>query len=86
MLNKKEGEPPMPEEPNEKKKADESEEAKKAAAIARYDEAFAGLDPAKFENESDGEELAPASTIEDEVEAIDEMLEGKDEKFNKLKY
>jgi len=62
------------------------EEAKKAAAIARYDEAFAGLDPEKFENESSGEELAPASTIEDEVEAIDEMLEGKDEKFNKLKY
>jgi hypothetical protein len=87
-LNKKEGGTPMTEEPDEKKKAaeDEEEEARKAAAIARYDEAMAGLDPDKFENESSGEELAPASTIEDEVEAIDEMLEGRDEKFNKLKY
>ena len=75
----------MPEEPNEKKKAAD-DEAEKAASIARYDEAMAGMDPDKFENESSGEELAPASTIEDEVEAIDEMLEGKDEKFNKLKY
>ena len=76
----------MPEEPNEKKKADVDEAAAKAAAIARYDEAMTGLEHHKFENESDGEDPAPASTIEDEVEAIDEMLEGKDEKFNKLKY
>ncbi len=75
----------MPEEPNEKKKAAD-DEAEKAASIARFEEIIAGMDPDKFENESSGEELAPASTIEDEVEAIDEMLEGKDEKFNKLKY
>lgn len=76
----------MPEEPDEKKKADKDEETRKAAAIARHKEAFAGLDPDKFENESSGEDPAPASTIAEEVEAIDEMLEGKDEKFNKLKY
>ena len=75
----------MQEEPNEKKKAAD-DEAEKAASIARFEEIIAGMDPDKFENESSGEELAPASTIEDEVEAIDEMLEGKDEKFNKLKY
>ena len=57
-LNKKEGGTPMTEEPDEKKKADEDEEAKKAAAIARYDEAMAGLDPDKFENESSGEDPA----------------------------
>jgi hypothetical protein len=85
MLNKKEGGTPMPEEPDEKKKAAD-DEAEKAASIARFQEIIAGMDPDKFENESSGEELAPASTIEDEVEAIDEMLEGKDEKFNKLKY
>ena len=57
----------MQEEPNEKKKADEDDEAKKAASIARFEEIIAGMDPDKFENESSGEELAPASTIEDEV-------------------
>ena len=76
----------MPEEPDDKKKADENEEAEKAAAIIAHEEAFAGLDPDKFENESSGEVVSPASTITEEVEAIDEMLEGKDEKFNKLKY
>jgi len=86
MLDRKKGGTPMPEEPDEKKKADDDEAAEMAAAILEYDEAFAGLDPDKFENESSGENPAPASTIKDEVETIDEMLEGKDEKFDKLKY
>ena len=75
-----------PDEPKPKTKAEEDEAAEMAAAILEYDEAFAGLDPDKFENESSGEVVAPASTITEEVEAIDEMLEGKDDKFNKLKY
>ncbi len=75
----------MPEEPDEKKKAAD-EEARKAAAIAEIEENLAGMDPDKFENESSGENPSPASTITEEVEAIDEMLEGKDEKFDKLKY
>ncbi len=75
----------MPEEPDEKKKADD-EAAEMAAAILKYNEAFAGLDPDKFENESSGEVVSPASTITEEVEAIDDLVEGKDEKFNKLKY
>ena len=73
----------MPEEPDEKKKAAD-EEARKAAAIAEIEENLAGMDPDKFENESSGEEDVPPETVEEEVEAIDEMLEGKDEKFNKL--
>ena len=44
------------------------------------------LGPEKFENESSGEQDVPEAKIDEEVEAIDEMLEGKDEKFNKLKY
>ncbi len=89
MLNKKEGGASMTEKNDEKKKktkAEEDEAAEAAADIVKFQENLAGMDPDKFENESSGEELAPASTIEDEVEAIDEMLEGKDEKFNKLKY
>ncbi len=50
-----------------------------------YRAALAGMELTHFENESDGEPDEPTDT-EAEVEAIDEMLEGKDEKFNKLKY
>ncbi len=43
-----------------------------------YRAALAGKDPAKFENESDGEPDEPTDT-EAEVEAIDDLVEGKDE-------
>ncbi len=58
----------------------------KEEALAAYKASLVGLDPHKFENESDGEQDVPEEQIEAEVEAIDEMLEGKDEKFNRLKY
>ncbi len=52
-----------------------------------YRASLAGLDPAKFENESDGEDSDRTEAMDrEEVEAIDEMLEGKDEKFDRLKY
>ncbi len=84
-MDKMEGGTPMPEEPEEKKKAADKE-AQKAADIIAFVENIAGMDPDKFENESSGEEDVPPETVEAEVEAIDEMLEGNDEKFNKLKY
>ena len=58
----------------------------KEEIIASIEKTLAGLDPDKFENESSGEQDVPPETVEAEVEAIDEMLEGRDEKFDKLKY
>ncbi len=59
----------------------------KEEIFAEYKASLAGLDPNKFENESDGEDSDRTEAMDqEEVEAIDEMLEGKDEKFNKLKY
>ena len=58
----------------------------KEEIIASMEKTLAGLDPDKFENESSGEQDVSEAQIEAEVEAIDEMLEGNDEKFNKLKY
>ncbi len=58
----------------------------KEELIAEMGKIIATMDPDKFENESDGEQDVTEAQIEAEVEAIDEMLKGKDEKFNKLKY
>ncbi len=59
----------------------------KEEIIASIEKTLAGLDPDKFENESSGEVEGRTEAMDRaEVEAIDEMLEGKDEKFNKLKY
>ncbi len=70
-----------------KPKAERSKTEKtKDELYEEYRAALAGMDSTHFENESDGEQDEPASDIETEVEAIDEMLEGKDEKFDKLKY
>ncbi len=69
-----------------KPKAERSKTEKtKDELYEEYRAALAGMDSTHFENESDGEPDEPTDT-EAEVEAIDEMLEGKDEKFNKLKY
>ncbi len=59
----------------------------KDESILAFKKALSGLNPLHFENESDGEGSDQTeATAETEVEAIDEMLEGKDAKFNKLKY
>ena len=59
----------------------------KEELIAEMGKIIATMDPDKFENESDGEVEGRTEEMDRaEVEAIDEMLEGKNEKFNKLKY
>lgn len=71
-----------------KPKAERSKAEKtKDELYEEYRANLAGMDSTHFENESDGEDSDRTEAMDrEEVEAIDEMLEGKDEKFNKLKY